>query len=91
MSSEDIEMLDRFYARKDLPKSVLAIKKRAYSWGHYHACQVAGSAKYTAAWHAIMAMLYCPAAFRGPEFLYKRQIVEKILNNVLPDFLKKKK
>lgn len=91
MSAEDIEMLDRLYARKDLPKSVLAIKKRAYSWGHYHACQVAGSAKYTAAWHAIMAMLYCPSAFRGQEFLYKRQIVEKIFNNVLPDFLKKKK
>lgn len=89
MSSEDIEMLDRLYKRTDLPKTVQDIKRKAYSWGHYHACQVAGSAKYTAAWHAFMAILYSPSEFRGPAFLYKRQIVEKIFNNILPAFLKK--
>ncbi|MCC7528088.1 MAG: glycosyltransferase [Candidatus Melainabacteria bacterium] len=88
MASEDIEMLDRLYSRNDLPMPVRAIKKKAYSWGHYHACQVAGSAKYTAALHALMAILYCPSAFRGPEFLYKRQIVKRAFNNILPSFLK---
>ena len=90
MASEDIEMLDRLYRRKDLPKSVLKIKNKAYSWGHYHACQVAGQAKYTALWHALCAMLYCPSAFRGPEYLYKRQIIQKIFNAVLPNSMKLK-
>lgn len=91
MSSEDIEMLVRLFSRKDLPKEVRARKSEAYSWGHYHACQVAGSAKYTAAWHALMALLYYPAAFRGPKFLYKRQIVKEVFNNILPNGLKKTK
>lgn len=89
MSSEDIEMLDRLFSRKDLPKEVRTRKSEAYSWGHYHACQVAGSAKYTAAWHALNAILYCPSAFQGKEFLYKRQIVKRIFSEIMPSFLKK--
>jgi len=91
MSAEDIEMLDRLYRRKDLPDEVMATRNKAYSWGHYHACQVAGSAKYTAVYHAILAMLYCPSAFLGPQYLYKRKIVETIFKKVLPDCLKNRK
>jgi glycosyltransferase involved in cell wall biosynthesis len=91
MSAEDIDMLVRLYRRKDLPESVLKIKNKAYSWAHYHACQVAGSAKYTAAYHAILAMIYCPSAFLGSQYLYKRQIVKNIFNSILPEFLRRKK
>lgn len=84
MSAEDIEMLDRFFQRKELPKSVLKVKNKAYSWAHYHACQVAGNAKLTAAFHALMALLYCPSAFRGPQFHYKRVTVKRILKSALP-------
>lgn len=89
MSTEDIEMLDRLYKRKDLPREARRLKRKTYSWGHYHACQVAGSAKYTAAWHALMAILYCPAEFRGPKYLYKRHVVRKIFNAVLPAALRR--
>lgn len=88
MAAEDIEMLDRLYAKSDLPKSIRKVKWQAYSWAHYHACQVAGKAKYVAAWHALLAILYRPSDFRDSEHLYKRQIVQKIFNNVLPEALK---
>jgi glycosyltransferase involved in cell wall biosynthesis len=93
MANECVRLVEKLYARTDLPSEVVAAKREAFAWAHYFAATHVLRKGNLARKHMLQALLYCAASFFSHE--YARQITaawpegtrgefESILNVMLP-------
>jgi glycosyltransferase involved in cell wall biosynthesis len=79
MADEFVRVLDKLYARPDLPPPVRGVRREAYGSAHYCAAMTAGEAHWEARKHCLRSILYHPHLFLG-----NRHIFKTTLSVVLP-------
>lgn len=84
MAEEDIRMLDRYYARDDLPAVAHRVRQQAYASAHLHASQVSGRARLLGLSHIARAVGYdAGALFRKDIGRRRRRATARAVADVL--------
>ena len=63
MAGEHIRLMNKYYARPDIPQNIRAIKREAFSWAHFVAAEFSGPNRWLARWHYLNAMFLYPQSF----------------------------
>ncbi len=65
MAAEHIKVIDTFFGRRDLPRDIQRLRRRAMSWAHYTAALCAGDLRWLRLRHVLMFLIYNPTNVRA--------------------------
>ena len=63
MAGEHIRLMNKYYARPDIPDNIRTIQREALSWAHFVAAEFSGPNRWLARWHYLNALFLYPQTF----------------------------